>query len=239
MNKYDTQRPVWRDLLGFVIYFFVPMIFGFIVYLIAPSSFNPNEAQPKFFILTSLFTCLSVITFFVWSHRRHLKANLFQRLRELKSQIKAMFIAYILYAMITILIAYALKFLPKAWQFNTTTNQKAILELFQDKTWLPLVFILLVILTPITEELLFRHVIIGELGKKLGVWMMGAISVLVFAMLHVAQAKSPFEILPYITMGLLFVIMYIRSNCNIAVSIALHMLVNAMAFLGIILQSMA
>lgn len=135
------------------------------------------------------------------------------------------------------LLGVALKFLPKAWQFDNTSNQKALLVLFQDKSWLPFVFIVLVILTPITEELLFRHIIIGELGKKFGIWVMGAFSIFIFTFLHVKSATSPFEAAPYLLMSCLFVIMYIRSRCNIAVSIALHMLVNGFSFLAIVMQS--
>ncbi|MCO4327427.1 CPBP family intramembrane metalloprotease [Staphylococcus agnetis] len=239
MNQHKTLRPAWRDLLGFVIYYISAMVFSFIIYSIHPVLFNYNIEHPKVFLLTSVCTSLSVISFLIWSHRKHLKTKIFQRLRELQSQMKLVLFAYILYVVVSIVISITFKLLPKSWQFDTTVNQKGIVELFQDKAWLPLVFIVLVILVPITEELLFRHVIIGELGKKFGVWVMGGISVVTFAMLHVTNAQSPLEVIPYLVMATLFVIMYIRTNCNIAVSIFLHMLVNAVSFVGVIVQSLA
>lgn len=238
MHQHKTQRPAWRDLLAFVIYYISTIIFGSIIYSINPVFFNHNTEHPKVYLLTTVCMSLSVIAFLMWSHRKHLKTKIFQRLRELQSQIKIVLFAYILYVVVSIVINIAFKLLPKSWQFDTTVNQKGIVELFQDKAWLPLVFIVLVILVPITEELLFRHVIVGELGKKFGVWVMGSISVVTFAMLHVTTAQSPLEVVPYLVMAALFVIMYIRTNCNIAVSIFLHMLVNAVSFMGVIVQSL-
>ena len=57
-------------------------------------------------------------------------------------------------------------FLPKSLQFSVTQNQQSLEQLFESHWMLPFVFIDIVILTPIIEELIFRHILIHELGKK-------------------------------------------------------------------------
>ena len=52
----------------------------------------------------------------------------------------------------------------------------------------------IVIVTPIVEELLFRHLLIHELGKKLTYGLMYVVSILMFAGVHVTEAQSPFEL---------------------------------------------
>ena len=45
----------------------------------------------------------------------------------------------------------------------------------------PVLFLDIVIVTPIVEELLFRHLLIHELGKKLTYGLMYVVSILMFA----------------------------------------------------------
>lgn len=237
MNASKTQRPHWRDLWAFVIYFGLSQIIALLLYYFYMHFAISKTPTPVLFLWTSTLTSVGVIGFLAWSHRNHLKTKLIQQLRGLKQAFLSIILAYVIYLILNVFLGVALKFLPKAWQFDNTSNQKALLVLFQDKSWLPFVFIVLVILTPITEELLFRHIIIGELGKKFGIWVMGAFSIFIFTFLHVKSATSPFEAALYLLMSCLFVIMYIRSRCNIAVSITLHMLVNGFSFLAIVMQS--
>lgn len=77
MNQHKTLRPAWRDLLAFVIYYISAMVFSSIIYSIHPVMFNYNIEHPKVFLLTSVCTSLSVISFLIWSHRKHLKTKNF------------------------------------------------------------------------------------------------------------------------------------------------------------------
>ena len=55
--------------------------------------------------------------------------------------------------------------LPEKFQFNDTENNKDIAKMFTHG-WLVPFFLDIVILTPFVEELIFRHLIIHELGKN-------------------------------------------------------------------------
>ena len=46
-------------------------------------------------------------------------------------------------------------------------NELELNELFKSGIFIPFAFVLIVIVGPIVEELVFRHLLIGELGKSL------------------------------------------------------------------------
>ncbi|MEJ7175461.1 CPBP family intramembrane glutamic endopeptidase, partial [Staphylococcus caprae] len=75
---------------------------------------------------------------------------------------------------------------------------KMLAQMFTSGWMWPILFLDIVIVTPIVEELLFRHLLIHELGKKLTYVVMYVLSILIFASVHVTDAQSPFEIGPYI-----------------------------------------
>ncbi|UEX89796.1 CPBP family intramembrane glutamic endopeptidase [Staphylococcus ratti] len=239
MKARQMQHPTWRDLWAFLIYFVFSQVLLTALTFFFPAFHHSKAMQPMAFLLVSALTSLCVIGFLAWSHRHQLKSKIVHQLKTLKGYARAILLSYVIYIIINAFVVRALNYLPKTWQFNNTANQKALLMLFQDKSWLPLVFIVLVVLTPITEELLFRHILIGELGKKFGFITMGSLSVLIFTLLHVQTAATPFEAIPYLMMALLFVFMYIYTRCNIVVSIVLHMIVNGISFLSIILQNVS
>lgn len=230
----SSKQVAWRDLWAFVIYFLAQIILGnvFSLFLI-PSTHIPGAILLLF---VSIITSILVIIYVAWSHRHGLKSKIVEILKQSKKHIKLMVSAYVIYMMANMIFTFLLQFLPEQWQFKETGNQEALMAFFQQPAWLPLVFLSLAILTPITEELLFRHVIIGELGKKLGVIFTGLISIVIFASLHMVAAHHPLEAVPYIFLATMFVIAYIKSGCNIAVSIFLHILNNTIAFIGVLFQ---
>ena len=87
------------------------------------------------------------------------------------------------------------------------------------------------IVGPIVEELVFRHILIGELGKKFNFIVMGIISAVLFTYIHVTDAKSPFEFGAYFILAIALVSVYLISKRNLAASISLHMLNNLVSFI--------
>ncbi|MEJ7541717.1 CPBP family intramembrane glutamic endopeptidase [Staphylococcus intermedius] len=230
----SSKQVAWRDLWAIVIYFLAQIIIGnvFSLFLIPYTHISVSMSLLLVGILTSVF----VILYLAWSHRHGLKTKIIGAISQSKKHIKLMISIYVIYMLANMIFTYALQFSPEAWQFKETGNQEALMVFFHQPAWLPLVFLSLAILTPITEELLFRHIIIGELGKKWGVLFTGLISIVIFASLHMFAAHHPLEIVPYIFLATMFVVAYIKSGCNIAVSIFLHMFNNSLAFVGVLFQ---
>ncbi|MEJ7548060.1 CPBP family intramembrane glutamic endopeptidase, partial [Staphylococcus hominis] len=88
---------------------------------------------------------------------------------------------------------------------------------------------LIVIVGPIVEEIVFRHIIIGELGKKFNFIFMGIISAVTFSLIHVSDAKSTLEFGAYFILAVILVFVYLKSNRNLASSITIHMLNNLLS----------
>lgn len=60
-----------------------------------------------------------------------------------------------------------MQFLPKHLQYSDTQNEMALNQLFETHAFIPFAFLMIVIAGPVVEELVFRHIIIGELGRNL------------------------------------------------------------------------
>src|SRR5699024_11979087 len=96
------------------------------------------------------------------SRRRHTRSK-----RDWSSDVCSSDLAYIFTLLFNNLYDWLMTLLPKSLQYNETQNQLILEALFRDNWMLPFLFLDIVILTPIIEELLFRHLIIHELGKKI------------------------------------------------------------------------
>ncbi|MBI5974011.1 CPBP family intramembrane glutamic endopeptidase [Staphylococcus canis] len=235
MNRFHTNKVAWRDLWAFLIYFLASNIIPIFIFWVL--ELKPNQiSSPLFLTGVGILSSLLVILYLAWSHRHQLRNQMKNHFVHLKHSIKLILVAYIVYMIANIITNILMGFLPQKWQYTDTGNQEALKVLFEDPKILPLVFISIAILTPITEELLFRHIVIGELGKKFGFITMGLISIVFFAAMHLFAAVSPFEAIPYLLMATMFVVVYIKSGGNILASIASHMLVNSLAFFAIVAQ---
>ncbi|QLK85476.1 CPBP family intramembrane glutamic endopeptidase [Staphylococcus sp. 17KM0847] len=235
--NHSQPKTAWRDLWAFFIYFTGQAVIIPILTLLAIGT-NDVLPVPIAIIIGSLLVSLGVISFLIWSHRHNVRTYLVQCFSNLRHYIKLIIFTYICYIIANAVFMLTISHLPKKWQFEETGNQEALKMFFENPQWLPLVFISIVIVTPITEELLFRYVIVGELGKKFGIGIMGIISIATFASLHMQASQTILEIIPYILMGAMFVMTYIKSNCNIVVSITTHMFNNFIAFVAITMQTL-
>lgn len=231
----SPKKVTWLDLCAFPIYFLIQIFLPLIlvgVLLITHQSLS----EGILIMFVSVITSIAVIAFLILTHRRGFMLHYRHALSDIRRHIKLILLTYIGYFVTNAAFMALMTQLPAKWQFEETGNQDALMIFFEDPKWLPLMFIGIVLLTPATEELLFRHVLIGELGKKFGIVFMSIISVVVFALLHMQVAQSPLEIVPYLLMGAMFVIVYVKSGCNIAVSIAMHVFNNFIAFIAILFQ---
>jgi uncharacterized protein len=87
----------------------------------------------------------------------------------------------------------------------------------------PLFLIIVTILGPILEEIIFRYVLFGTLYKKLNFFLSALISSLIFAVVHMDFS----HILVYASMGFVFSFLYVKTK-RIIVPIVAHTLMNAL-----------
>ena len=124
-----------------------------------------------------------------------------------------------------------MQFLPEKFQFNDTENNKDIAKMFTHGWLVPFLFLDIVILTPFVEELIFRHLIIHELGKKFNLLVMMIVSVLIETIVQVYDLISILEAIPYMIISIGAVMVYMKSGKNLAASYLYHSTVQLIIFI--------
>ena len=115
-----------------------------------------------------------------------------------------------------------LTLMTKFYHQTISANDQAINSLVTDKTAL-LMTILVVVLVPITEELLYRGVFTSFFFKNQPFWQV-TISGVIFGLMH--SSTNFISALIYVTMGWILAYVYVHTR-NLSNSLTLHILNNA------------
>ena len=113
---------------------------------------------------------------------------------------------------------------------QTSQNQAGLQELAQQiPAWLMVP--LLVIVGPFVEEYIFRHLLIGKLSRRVNIWVCCALSVVLFAALHIVgqEAVTFAALLPYLAMGATLVFVYVWTGKNLMFAYFVHAAKNLLA----------
>ncbi|MBE4718917.1 CPBP family intramembrane glutamic endopeptidase [Pseudarthrobacter sp. AB1] len=117
---------------------------------------------------------------------------------------------------------------------ETSANQAGLQALMQQvPAWLMVP--VLVVVGPFVEEYIFRHLLIGKLSRRLNIWLCCALSVVLFAGIHIAgqEAITLSALLPYLAMGATLVFVYVWTGKNVMFSYFVHAAKNLLAVIFI------
>jgi len=117
---------------------------------------------------------------------------------------------------------------------KTSANQAGLQALMQQvPAWL--IVPVLVVVGPFVEEYIFRHLLIGKLSRRLNIWVCCALSVALFAGIHIAgqEAITLNALLPYLAMGATLVFVYMWTGKNLMFSYFVHASKNLLAVIFI------
>ena len=123
------------------------------------------------------------------------------------------------------------------------SNQDSVVSLILNSPFLG--FMLVVILSPLVEEIIYRYFLFGGLRKKKKKWVAYGVASIIFMFMHSISSfteygfseklLTEFLYLPgYLTSGLILCYVYDKSE-NLGSSYIAHMINNLLAFLGAIL----
>jgi membrane protease YdiL (CAAX protease family) len=115
-------------------------------------------------------------------------------------------------------------------EVQTSENQAGLQELMQQvPAWLMVPVV--VVVGPFVEEYIFRHLLIGKLSRRINIWLCCALSVLLFAGIHIAgqEAITLTALLPYLAMGATLVFVYVWTGRNLMFSYFVHAAKNLLA----------
>src|SRR6476620_7916017 len=115
-------------------------------------------------------------------------------------------------------------------QVETSANQAGLQALMQQvPAWLMVP--LLVVVGPFVEEYIFRHLLIGKMSRRVNIWICCALSVLLFAALHIVgqEALTVTSLMPYLAMGATLVFVYVWTGRNLMFAYFVHAAKNLLA----------
>ena len=121
---------------------------------------------------------------------------------------------------------------------GTSENQQAIISMGEQNLYHTAFLVL--IFAPIVEELVFRGALYHLLRRKLGVILTISINSLAFALIHMASLLTGnladlIFILAYITMGVMFGVIYHKTQ-NIYICMGVHFIQNTIIFISVIIM---
>ncbi|WP_436862246.1 CPBP family intramembrane glutamic endopeptidase [Staphylococcus caeli] len=246
MTFRNQHQYRWKDINGRD--FFLPLIYfvgNFVLsMLIMTTLIVINEVQGKgtdsfnvglsdvATVTLEIVSFLIIFGFWMLFHRKSFKQQLYQGFQNIKRHWKLIGVTFIIMFVFNAIYPTLVDiFAPEQWKFEQTQNDKLIESMYQSPLAIALSFFTIVIIAPVTEEFLFRYLLIGELGKKFNFIVMSVVSVLIFASLHVTSAKSPLEIVMYIVIAVGIVYVYLKTQRSLATAIALHAMNNLFAYI--------
>ena len=177
----------------------------------------------KVYILVQLITAM----YAVWSYREVIQRG-FEDLKK-RRFVRDIAIGYVVRVVLTMLLALVVP-------LQQTDNQ-ANIESLLNSTSIVLMLILTCVVAPIVEELVFREAIIGAFKDKMNPWILTAISIFFFVLLHSISNSGGIDwsaALMYIPLTIPLVGIYRYYKDNVAASMLMHFVSNSVAMIFLI-----
>ena len=177
----------------------------------------------KVYILVQLITAM----YAVWSYREVIQRG-FENLLK-RRFVRDIAIGYVVRVVLTMLLALVVP-------LQQTDNQ-ANIESLLNSTSIVLMLILTCVVAPIVEELVFREAIIGAFKDKMNPWILTAISIFFFVLLHSLSNSGGIDwsaALMYIPLTIPLVGMYRYYEDNVAASMLMHFVSNSVAMIFLV-----
>lgn len=177
----------------------------------------------KVYILVQLITAMYV----VWSYREVIQRG-FENLVK-RRFVRDIAIGYVVRVVLTLLLALVVP-------LQQTDNQ-ANIESLLNSTSIVLMVILTCVVAPIVEELVFREAIIGAFKDKINSWVLTAISIFFFVLLHSLSNSGGIDwsaALMYLPLTIPLVGMYRYYEDNVAASMLMHFVSNSVAMIFLV-----
>ena len=177
----------------------------------------------KVYILVQLITAM----YAVWSYREVIQRG-FENLLK-RRFVRDIAIGYVVRVVLTMLLALVVP-------LQQTDNQ-ANIESLLNSTSIVLMLILTCVVAPIVEELVFREAIIGAFKDKMNPWILTAISIFFFVLLHSISNSGGIDwsaALMYVPLTIPLVGIYRYYKDNVAASMLMHFVSNSVAMIFLI-----
>ncbi|MCD8844854.1 CPBP family intramembrane metalloprotease [Staphylococcus gallinarum] len=232
------REVTWKDFIVVVSLFLILECLSIVVMRFGHQFVEGLNSSSEVLLgsLIQLLAYMTTIFIFYFLHMNDFYTK-FNTGVEVINQNKAWLVGiFIIMFVASYLYNFVVQYLPGGWGFSETQNEMQLQILFKNPQFLPFSFLLIVIAAPLVEEIIFRHLMIGELGKVFNFKVMGVISAILFSFMHVSSAASPFEFGSYFILAVALVYAYVKTKNKLIVSFSLHMLNNLVSFIITVLM---
>ncbi|GAB3702788.1 lysostaphin resistance A-like protein [Mariniluteicoccus flavus] len=133
-------------------------------------------------------------------------------------------------AFLVVFLASAVLLAVRGGATPVTENQTAVNQLLQASV---LSTVIIVVVGPLAEELIFREVLIGRLRRWAPLWVLCLLSTAAFALIHLKSFTlgGLADLGQYVILGAVLSVLYVRSKGKLAYPLAAHLFNNLMATL--------
>ena len=197
--------------------------------MIVPRFFLTQAEDGTFHVDRKVYILVQLITamYAVWSYREVIQRG-FENLVK-RRFVRDIAIGYVVRVVLTMLLALVVP-------LQQTDNQ-ANIESLLNSTSIVLMLILTCVVAPIVEELVFREAIIGAFKDKVNPWILTAISIFFFVLLHSISNSGGIDwnaALMYVPLTIPLVGMYRYYEDNVAASMLMHFVSNSVAMIFLV-----
>ncbi|WP_331246009.1 CPBP family lipoprotein N-acylation protein LnsB [Staphylococcus capitis] len=238
---WNTKKVVKKDILLIPAYIFFQSIIPIIVVFgtLGITAMITQHAPPAWFYNLSLSISFVlaqglVLMLFFALHKFYIASVASRQFKNAKKYVRQILIVVMITFVLMLLIEWFVQWLPASLRFSATQYERRVEGLFLHPIALCFTFISMVILRPMIEQLIYRHIIIHELGKKWNKKIMIVISIVIESIVHTYDMASIFEIIPYLLIASGATYLYIRTGQNLAVAYLYQVGVQCFIFLEIL-----
>jgi len=222
MNKNSFFE--WQNIKNYIILFLAPISYEFLRSIIYNIFYSSLHAA---YTVISCISCIVCSLFLYFAFYRHVNNDLIKRkLRSPKIKCNHKMIPWLILAgMAGCYIFNAVVIISKIPN-NAINSYKVVSDVLYSGEFL-LVFLEIVILAPITEELLFRGIVYQCMIPNVGRVIAAIISLIFFAVFHGNILQGL-----YASVMTIFLVLFYERFKSLAACIIFHMSANLLSFLG-------
>lgn len=212
----SSQNEIMRSgAISFYCFYFIPNIIGLIIGIII-NQFNPSD-DIKITINLLILIISGLLTIFIIFK---ISPLIFKKIKlTIKKYFKLIFIINIISIFIIFLINLFFVYLQSLITTTISNNQINLIKGL-DKWWnIVFLFIYIIFITPIIEELATKQGIFSLSGNK---WLGFFASIIFFSGMHVSETGDWEHFIGYIGTSLILSTVFIIFNGNVTYTIVLH-----------------
>ncbi len=171
--------------------------------------------------IPSVFNFVNYLVLFIFVILLY-KKDIYNSFKDMNKKVIKLILIMVLVAVATIIMSTILN---TFFEVKTSANQEIVKETISEN--MVLSFFATVIMGPLVEEVVYRHILLGKISKIIPTVIATILSIIIFAVVHTG---FKIEIIMYLPLSIGITSIYLLFRKNFMASYIFHFLWNLMAF---------